>query len=373
MNQMTPAATLSSIPDAWIKRPADQKFSDLNTLYDYTHQLADLSASTIHEAKDIEVVVDHEFKTPNALTALGLRLPDGRITNPTHHTFGQLCSLVKCPAGHYRELPAPVAAIPLQYRLNTYRGELVKSYVRKDTGELRAITSPSYGRVHDHQLVDAVRQIAGNGVGDTGWRSARALKGDKAEGGFYASDRDMFAFLVDVDRPIVVGKAPNGRDDTLYRGFFVWNSEVGSRSLGIKTFLFRDYCDNRLIFGADAVEEVVIRHTKGAPERFLEFAAPALQAYAEGSASGIQNAVEQAMTRMIARSDEDAVDFLRGKLDFSASAAKSALEQHAVEEGRPARSAWDLAQAVTAFARGIPHQNDRVTVESKVGKLLAAA
>lgn len=32
--------------------------------------------------------------------------------------------------------------------------------------ELRAVTGPDYGRIYDHELVEAVQRIAGNGTGD---------------------------------------------------------------------------------------------------------------------------------------------------------------------------------------------------------------
>ena len=36
--------------------------------------------------------------------------------------------------------------------------------------ELRAVTGPDYGRIHDHELVEAVQRIAGNGTDDTRWK-----------------------------------------------------------------------------------------------------------------------------------------------------------------------------------------------------------
>src|SRR3546814_5035953 len=36
--------------------------------------------------------------------------------------------------------------------------------------ELRAVTGPDYGRIYDHELVEAVQKIAGNGTGDTRWK-----------------------------------------------------------------------------------------------------------------------------------------------------------------------------------------------------------
>ena len=90
---------------------------------------------------------------------------------PTHWSFGQLASLVGAPSTYLRQLPAPLAAINLQYGLTAHRAEQVKTLEIEDGRvELRAVTGPDYGRIYDHELVEAVRRIAGNGTGDTRWK-----------------------------------------------------------------------------------------------------------------------------------------------------------------------------------------------------------
>ena len=78
------------------------------------------------------------------------------------------------------------------------------------------------------------------------------------------------------------------------------------------------------------------------------------------------------MTLTLAKNDEDAVATLNGKTTLSRSAALAAVKQHTLEEGHPPRSAWDMAQAITAFARSIPHQDDRIDLEKQATKLLTA-
>ncbi len=92
----------------------------------------------------------------------------------------------------------------------------------------------------------------------------------------YASDRDVFIFLVDDLNPIEAGKLPNGDPDLFFRGFYAWNSEVGSTTLGVATFYLRAVCMNRNIWGAENFQEIRIRHSKYAPNRFAHEAAPAL-------------------------------------------------------------------------------------------------
>jgi acetyl-CoA C-acetyltransferase len=128
---------------------------------------------------------------------------------PTHWSFGQLCSLVGAPSSYMRQLPAPLAGINLQHGLLSHRAELVKT-LEADDGrvELRAVTGPDYGRIWDHELVAAVMKIAGNGTGDTRWKVPGVLDWAtmmhnpfvdiiKGTTTLYASDRDVFLFLVD--------------------------------------------------------------------------------------------------------------------------------------------------------------------------------
>src|SRR5205085_2211526 len=71
----------------------------------------------------------------------------------------------------------------------------------------------------------------------------------------FASDRDMFVFLADEDRRIEVPGRRNGSGGSMARGFFVWNSEVGDKTLGLGFFLFDYVCCNRIVWGADQYTE----------------------------------------------------------------------------------------------------------------------
>ena len=90
--------------------------------------------------------------------------------------------------------------------------------------ELRAITGPDYGRIFDHELVAAVMRIAGNGTGDTMWKVPGVLDWTtmthnpfvdvtKDTTTLYASDRDVFLFLVDDTHPIEAGRLADGSPD----------------------------------------------------------------------------------------------------------------------------------------------------------------
>ena len=97
--------------------------------------------------------------------------------------------------------------------------------------ELRAVTGPDYGRIWDHELVAAVMKIAGNGTGGTKWKVPGVLDWNtmthnpfvdvtKDTTTLYASDRDVFLFLVDDTHPIEAGRLPDGSPDLYFRGFY---------------------------------------------------------------------------------------------------------------------------------------------------------
>src|SRR4030095_3070116 len=47
----------------------------------------------------------------------------------------------------------------------------------------------------------------------------------------YASDRDVFLFLVDDLNPIEAGRLPDGSADLYFRGFFCWNLDGAGEEL----------------------------------------------------------------------------------------------------------------------------------------------
>ncbi len=222
--------------------------------------------------------------------------------------------------------------------------------------QLLAATGPDYGRIPNHEVIEAVGKIAGDGVSnDAAWRVPGMMSWSTMmydpfhpvttdTTTLFMSDRDMFIFLTDPHRPIVVGKTKDGMDDVMYRGFIISQSEVGKSSLWLKAFLFRGVCCNRIIWGADNIETVRISHTKGAPERWIRQVEPALIEYAKASDAKIVQTVQNAKAAQIAQDDDEMVDWLNNR-GLSRSRARSVLEAVEREEGRKARTIWDVTQA----------------------------
>jgi hypothetical protein len=365
-------SVLTQASRQWMSRPADERFTSLeDMLAHFRHQRsisrAENVSTGILEARPVKD--DEERKS---LVLMGA--DDERPAFATHWSFGQLCQLVKAPAGYLRTLPADIAADNLNYGIVQRRNDEVGTLVRRNgLSELAAATGPQYGRVWNDDVVAALVQQFGDGItGDftVPGEFGKAVDVTKANTTLYASDRDMFVFLADEKNRIELPNRRNGKSGELARGFFVWNSEVGSTSLGIGTFLFDFVCFNRMVWGAEGYQEIRIRHSSGAPGRWLGEVMPAIKAYQEKSASSIVEGIELARSKKIG--DKEAVqDFLAKR--FSKTQAEAISLAHFTEEDRPIESLWDAAVGITAYARRVEYQDARVGMEREAGKIMALA
>ena len=371
---------IGRVSSEWFSRPDDQRFLSLADLYESVRGRSERSRTRTVESSAIRVEAARD--NPERLS---LALPGAETQMvPTHWSFGQLAALVGAPAAYLRQLPAPLAGINLQYGLSTHRAEQIKTLEVEDGRvELRAATGPDYGRIFDHELVEAVRRIAGNGTGDTRWKVPGVL--DWSTGIYnprvditrdtttlYASDRDVFLFLVDDLNPIEAGTLPDGSPDLYFRGFYCWNSEVGAKTLGLASFYLRAVCQNRNLWGVEDIQEITIRHSKYAAGRFAHEAAPALTRFAESSAIAFVNGIKAARAQIVARSDDDRAEFLR-KRGFSKAETSKIIDTVLAEEGHPPSSVFDFVQGITAIARDKPHQDARLDLEARAKKLLDRA
>lgn len=361
---MTSTATLHAVSQQWATRPDDERFLTLDELAQKVNTRREESWTLTTRANQLRAqVADDGLR----LTAYDRTAGIERSVKPTHWSFGQLASYAQAPASYLRKLPTELAAINLQWGLENapIREDALVYGATNGDSYLRAMTSTSYGRIYDAQVVKAVQRVneAGN------WQvpaASYATTNPRRATTLYASDRDVFLFLVDPNHPIEV----NG--DTLFRGFYAWNSEVGAQTFGLTTFLYRYVCDNRIIWGATDVQELRIRHTGGAPDRFAYEGQRYLSRYANESAAAIAGPIERAQAFELDRADNQDGGGWAGwlaKRGFTKSEAEAGIKAANTEEGG-ARSLWDIVNGITASARSIQHTDARVDLETKAGKLM---
>lgn len=357
----------------WSSRPADERFVSLTELHEAVAGYRKLSRAKVLSSRQITAVpVEGDHR------ALAVQGPGGNSVALTHWSFGQLAARADAPAGYLRSLPAAMSADCINYGLHVANGAedvgvLLQADPNGGTPVLRAATGPNYGRVWNETVTRALVDRFGDGLtgqfrvpGEFG----KAVPVTKENTTLYASDRDMFVFLADEQHRIEVPNRRNGAPGSLARGFLVWNSEVGSATLGIALFLFDYVCCNRIIWGMQGYKEIRIRHTASAPDRWIEEAAPAIQAYANSATGDTVRVIEAARARSLGSADK-VDEFLQAR--FSRSQVSAVKAAFMADEQRPIETLWDVATGVTAYARSIQYQNERVELERAAGKVLALA
>lgn len=369
--------TLMQASHQWMNRPQDERFVSLPELYNVVKDTRDLSRSTVVSSRQIEAVPASDDPVRGLQIA---HKSSGNVATPTNWAFGQLAQLAGAPASYLRKLPAPVAADCLNYGLQIERDVedvgLLATRMRDVTPgapTLRAATGPRYGRIWNEEIVGALMHKFGDGVtgnfkvpGEFG----KDVPITKSNTTIYGSDRDIFIFLADEHNRIEMDNRRNGQGGSLARGFFVWNSEVGSQSIGAAFFLFDYVCMNRIVWGVQEFKEIRLRHTAGAPDRWLEEITPVLMDYSNSSAAPIEETIKIAQQKRV---DDDLAKFLRNRNGFTASESRAIEAAHVREEGRPIESLWDAVTGATAHAKTIPNQDARVNFERRAGKMLDMA
>ena len=173
-------------------------------------------------------------------------------------------------------------------------------------------------------------------------------------------------FLADENRGIEIANRRHGQYGQMALGFFMWNSEVGDSTVGIDFFGYDYACSNRNVWGAKMFGSIRIRHTASAPDKWLEQIQPALTAYAEASTENVAATIKAAQQAKI-ETDLDA--FLKNR-KFTKTEATAIKLAHIREEERPIETLWDLNTAITAHAKTIGWQNERVAMERRGGDIL---
>jgi hypothetical protein len=376
----------------WAQRPDDERFSTLEELHGVCISYRGKAAESTAPYADLEVVSDGpEVKLAGReQTALF-----------SHWAFGQLSQRVGAPPSYLRALPASLAATCLNHglkaRVAESNGDNAALMFHRNNGDLllRAVTSDLYTRIWNADITGRLL-----GLGD-GWRvpparpcrdgqagarpatEADLLRRDGfslsinvgdliAPAGLYASDHDMFAFMVNEDRRISDGTA-----EGLSRGFFCWNSEVGASSFGIMTFLYRNVCGNHIVWGASGVNELRIRHVGNADDKAFGALQGELVRYADSSASDEEAKIEAAKRYELGQTKDEVLDKVFGFRLASLSREKigqgyELAAAHADLDGSP-RSAWGLAQGLTRLSQTLPYADARVALDRAAGKVLQIA
>lgn len=360
---------LFSASNQWATRPADERFLDLQSLFDAVNARRDHSREVPRiNLKGLHIGHDDDG-------AMYLRLAGGQRAMFNHWSFSQLCSLTGTPAAYMRQLEEDPDLVERCVERGLQKtdkdSKMLWNPPNGQPGVVRAFNGVDYGRIWDSQLAGLLLDRFGNdehwGVPLEAYGGVNSIQATT----LFAGDRDIFCFLTDETRPIEV----NGT--TLYRGFYTWNSETGRCVWGLTTFLFDRVCANRIIWGAQDVREIRVRHSKNAPLRFEDEAVPALSAISmvsQASPSNVIDMVRKAQATRLAKDSKATEEWLVER-KFPAPQVTKAMMYAADETGQYGShgdplSIWNLVAGGTAAAREIPYSDQRTTVEQRWSSLL---
>jgi hypothetical protein len=343
----------------WSTRPADERFGSLQELYDATKEYRASAGQKQISISDLRV---EAFDGDVQLV--------GRQNAPakfTHWAFGQLAARVGAPAGYLRELPATLASQNLNHGLAKYadKSDTANLLFHKNGSLLlRAFTSDKYERIWNFEVAERLLHLQ-----TLGWTPAvpTIRTGGNDQPALYASDHDMFAFLNNKSTAI---KEP-GNPEGLFRGVMVENSEVGAAALKLTKFLFRAICGNFIVWGAQNVVEISVRHVGNARQKWQRYDAE-IRRYAESSALADEQKIADAQTVQIGNSKEQVLDklFRMRSLGLSRKTMDAAYDgaQTAVD-GDP-RTVWGMVNALTRHSQEQPYADARVVIDRAAGKLM---
>lgn len=365
------AQVAGSAQAQWFSRPADERFASVEDLLAHVQSRRERSYEVRLQAGQLQAA------NGSGLRLLAPRDGEGKATPffgglaPTHYAFNQLASRLRFGASELRKLSdrtdlvvdivnhlaqrqAPeglklMAVEPADYEL-----------AEAPPMDLVALTGEDYGRIWDVDVVAAAQQLLARTEG----RFFAPLDWSRQKRSLFAGDRDVFMFFCD-GGSIVDG---GGDRDQLHRGFYVWNSEVGARAMGIATFLFRAVCGNFGIWGHEDVRVVKIRHTSGGPERFVTEAVPALNEFVHTSAKPLEERVRKAKAYALPAAPDAFLDFFRAR-GFTAAETKRAMQFADVEEGGH-ETLWLMHNGFTAAARHVAYADAALDLQTRAGKLM---
>jgi hypothetical protein len=345
----------------WATRPADERYADLASLHAATLAQRERSLKTTVALADVAVSTTQEGE----LLLLG---NTGSKAKFSHWSFGQLASRLEAPAHYLRTLPPKTVQDLLNYGIGKLaKDDKLAQLLLWKTGteneyDLRAITTEKYTRIWNHQIVERVMNLPG------GWKVPPAYGENPS--GLYAGDHDMFMFLVNEENRI-----QDGTDEGLARGFFVWNTECGGVAYGMDSFLYRFVCGNHIVWYAQDVTRVRVRHIGDADDRAWAALEGKMQEYLNASPREDEARIKQAKTFSLGATREDVVDTVfrsKGIAKKNVTAAYLLAEENEKLDGSP-RTAWGLSQGITRLSQEQQFADARVALDRAAGRVLEMA
>lgn len=327
------------------RRSDDERFESLIELFAHCTKRTEASRDRWY--------APGQLATEPVAGELALSVEDGSY-RLNDWSFGQLCKLAGVGKETVNRLSPETAS---QVFAETLPAGTKPLQLFTEGESLRSIHGTSYTRLFDSEVVALLHEFA------VDFRPPQP--GLNGATGLYAGEQDLFCFLIDPAGWTEIG------GEAFAPGFFIWNSEVGRRSLGIQTFWFQAVCQNHIVWDAVEVCEFTRKHTASVHEslreirRIIEALVERRDQRRDGFAEVIQKAME---TRL--GDDADEVMNVLQKNGVTRSAAKQALDI-ARQEGK--FTIFAMVDALTRMARDVNNAGDRTDADERASRLLSLA
>jgi hypothetical protein len=265
----------------------------------------------------------------------------------TDWAMGQMCGKLGIPKRYIQRLPTNLQAVLVNHDLDDIKED--KNYLFRCKGDTaRAFLSEKYSPVDNRELVEIVAEMCG------GLPNHQIRKFHYSERGFFSK-----VLLNDLRK-----WDPANRSKEMLFGFMIGNSEVGSRTVSVEPFVYREACTNDMVVQQDSVlhqrhvhltqSEIKVRVIK-AVNSTLRLGAATLDKFIETHQEKVENPA-------------DVIREIAARHKFS---EKRKDELVLAYEAEPIDTKFGVVNAFTRYARERLNDEDRVEMERFAGKLLS--
>ena len=357
----------------WATRPQDERFTSLQDLLTAAQADRQTCRRALVPVAELRAVADG-----NRLIIAGTQA-SAALNN---WSYSQLAGIAGAPGGYLRTLPPQLAADCLNIGLQRLTDEAKRekhALLLRNGGPAdvpytaRAINSDRYARLWDEAPIQSLIKVQDR---HPEWQLPMSWKNVRE--GAYRGDRDMFVFMTNggsiIEDPTLMQAWHSGSDQgngRMYRGIILKNSEVGSASLSVETFLFRFVCGNHIIWHASNHTKKSRRHIGSLNQWTADEMIRAAMGIADASARQDEQQIA-AIAKLTYGTDKDACIAQARKDGLTERDARASYDAAEANEPNP-RSTWGYVNGITRHSQTYLNQDDRHELDMIAGRILQRA
>lgn len=334
-------ATLTRAHQELFRRTPDESFDSFDALHEKCR--FDREESVDRWVRPQEIAMTHD---------LTLCLDESSEFQLNDWSFSQLCRMAGVSRDTINRLSPKTASKAFEETLPSSDKPL---QLLTNDDRIRSVHGVAYTRLWNVELLDVVQEFASD------FTPPQAAM-DGTSSGLYCGEQDMFAFLID----------PTGwaeiEGEAFAPGFFLWNSEVGRRTMGIQTFWFQKICRNHIVWDAVEVVEFTRKHTANVRDGLNEIRRiiEDLVAKRDARRDGFVNVMRKAMVEKLGV-DADEVAKRLGSEGIPRGLIKDALK---IAQQNGGFTVFAIVDALTKLSQRVQLAGDRAELDAKIGRLL---